>query len=148
MDTSVNDVKSTKVREIAVGFDLTDTYSQISFGPADTEEVNTLSMVPGGASYLIPTVLFRRREVNQWYAGIDAVKNADQDGFIVDRLLSRAAAGEEIVLGSEHYRPSALIALFMRRVLSLLSVVEPVNRITAFMFTVDFLDNNMAAALT
>ena len=148
MDIQVNDAKKQKTREIAVGFDLTDTYSQISFGPADTEEVNTLSMVPGGASYLIPTVLFRRREVNQWYAGIDAVKNSNQDGFIVDKLLSKAAAGEEIVLGNEHYRPSALIALFMRRVLSLMGVVEPVNRIKSFMITVEFLDNNMAAALT
>ncbi len=144
---NINEIKKSGGKEIAVGFDLTDTYSQISFGRVDGEDVDTLSMIQGGASYLIQTALFRRREVNQWYAGVEAVKNIEADGYYVDKLLSKAASGEEIVLGTEHYRPSALIALFMRRVLSLLNVVEPINRISSFMITVDSLDNNMAKVL-
>ena len=57
------DFKKPNTEEYAVGFDLTDAYSQISYTRMDDEKVDTLSVVPGGASYLIPTVLFKRKEV-------------------------------------------------------------------------------------
>ncbi|MBR5897218.1 MAG: hypothetical protein IKZ39_06330, partial [Lachnospiraceae bacterium] len=47
--------------EFAVGFDLTDAYSQVSFCRMDDDKADTMSVVPGGASYLIPTALFKRR---------------------------------------------------------------------------------------
>lgn len=147
MDLSFSAPKP-NIGEIAVGFDLTDTFSQVSYGVIDSEEVDTLSTIAGSANYLIPTALFKRREVNQWYAGKDAVKNAEEDGFFVDRLLSKAMAGEEVTVGDEKFRPSALIALFMKRTLSLISMVAPVNRITSFMVTVDTLDENMIRVLS
>ena len=93
--------------EFAVGFDLTDTYSQISYTRMDDEKVDTLSVVPGGNSSLIPTALFKRKEVNQWFAGNDAVRNRDTDGFFVDMLLERAMPGVDIAVGDESFRPSA-----------------------------------------
>ncbi len=147
MDSGFGSERKVNPGEFSVGIDLTDTYSQISYGLADGDEVKTLAMTMGGTDFLIPTALFRRREVNQWYVGEDAVKNAGGDGFYVDKLLSKAAVGEEITLGSEKYRPSALIALYLRRLLSLLSVEVPVARIASLMITVEELDNNMAAVL-
>ena len=134
--------------EFAVGFDLTDTYSQISYTRMDDEKVDTLSVVPGGNSYLIPTALFKRKEVNQWFAGNDAVRNRDTDGFFVDRLLERAMPGEDIAVGDENFRPSALIALFMKRSLSLLSMNVPLNKISSLMITVSSLDDRMVEVLT
>ncbi|MBO4678349.1 MAG: hypothetical protein J5626_01620, partial [Lachnospiraceae bacterium] len=142
------DLRKPNTDEFAVGFDLTDTYSQVSFCRFDDDKADTLSIVPGGASYLIPTALFKRREVNQWFAGVDAVKNRDTDGFFVDRLIKRALAGEEIQVGDESFRPSALIALFMKRTLSLLSMTVPLNRITSLMITVPSLDDKMVEVLT
>ena len=134
--------------EFAVGFDLTDAYSQVSFCRMDDDKADTMSVVPGGASYLIPTALFKRREVNQWFAGVDALKNRDTDGYYVDRLLEKALAGEEIQVGEESFRPSALIALFMKRTLSLLSMNVPLNRIASLMITVSSLDDKMVEVLT
>lgn len=147
MDVS-SELKKQNSRELAVGFDLTDTYSQVSFGFLDSENVETVSTVAGASNYLIPTALFKRREVNQWYAGKDAVKNAEEDGFFVDKLISKAILKEEVSVGDETFRPSALIALFMKRTLSLLNVVAPISKITSFMVTVDALDENMVNVLT
>lgn len=133
--------------EIAVGFDLTDTYSQVSYGYTDSEGVETLSTIVGASNYLVPTALFKRREVNQWYAGKEAVKNADQDGFFVDRLLERALEGNDIEVGDDKFRPSALIALFMKRTLSLMAMVAPLGRISSFMVTVDTLNEQMVSVL-
>lgn len=140
--------KKPNTDDFAVGFDLTDTYSQISFTRFDDEKVDTLSAQPGGNSYLIPTALFKRKEVNQWFAGNDAVKNRDGDGFFVNRLLERAVSGDEIQVGDESFRPSALIALFMKRSLSLLSMNVPLNRISSLMITVSQLDDKMVEVLT
>ncbi|MCR5278485.1 MAG: hypothetical protein K6E19_03500 [Lachnospiraceae bacterium] len=148
MDNGLGGERKVNPGEIAVGIDLTDTYSQVSYGIADAKDVDTLSVINGGNEYMIPTALFRRREVNQWYFGADAVRNADGDGYYVDRLITRAEEGQEIVLGNEHYRPSALIALFIRRLLSMLNMLAPTNRIATLMITVDNLDDNLAAVLS
>ncbi len=140
--------KKPNTSDIAVGFDLTDTFTQISFGRVDGEGVETLSTVAGSNSYLIPTALFKRREVNQWFAGKEAVKYEGEDGYFVDRLLEKALIGEEVTVGEESFRPVSLLALFMKRTLSLISVMAPINRICSFMVTVDNLDNKMVEILT
>ncbi len=147
MDNGLGEERKVNPGELAVGIDLSDTYSQVSYGIADGKNVETLSLVNGGSEFMIPTALFRRKEVNQWYVGPDAVRNADGDGYYVDRLISKAVADEEIVLGGEHYRPSALIALFIRRLLSMLKMVAD-NRIATLMITVDVLDEALTKALS
>lgn len=133
---------------IAVGFDLTDTYSQVSYGYIDKEGVETLSTVAGSSNYRIPTALFKRREVNQWFAGKEAVRYKDTDGYFIDNLLQKAEEEEEIKIGEEAYKPSALIALFMKRTLALVSMIEPLNKIESFMVTVDELDSKMVTVLS
>lgn len=135
--------------EIAIGLDLTDTYSQISYGYIeDSEEVETLSYVAGGSNYLIPTVLFKRREVNQWYAGYEAVKNVDMDGILVDHILTRARNEEMITVGDESFKPASLIALYIKRILAMVNIVAPITRIGSFMITVDTLDDKMVELLS
>lgn len=142
------DLRKPNTDEFAVGFDLTDSYSQVSFCRFGDDKADTLSVVPGGASYLIPTALFKRREVNQWFAGVEALKNRENDGFFVDRLLERAVSESEIQVGEESFRPSALIALFMKRTLSLLSMTVPLSKIASLMITVSSLDDKMVEVLT
>ena len=133
--------------EIAIGFDLTDTYSQVSYALMDENHVETFSVVPGTFSYRIPTALFKRREVNQWFSGKDAVNNKDSDGYFVDRLVSLAKE-ETVKIGDEELKPSALIALFMKRTLSIVSFSFPTNKIVSFMVTVENLDENMVKVLS
>lgn len=132
--------------ELAIGFDLTDTFSEVSFSVVDSEEVSTLSMVAGGTSYLIPTVLFKRSEVNQWFVGKDAIRFKDTDGFFVDHIVKRINE-EEIMVGMESFKPSALIALFMRRALSMVSTFMPGKDIVSLMVTVSDLDTRTVEVL-
>lgn len=133
--------------EVSVGLDLTDTYSQLSFGPVDGDNIETLSQSAGGDDYMIPTVLFKRQEVNQWYAGKEALKNAGQEGYLLDRLLSRAYESEEITVGEETFKSASLLALFMKRALSMLSISVSLSKIASLMITVDNLDDRMVALL-
>ena len=83
-------------KEFAIGIDITDTYSQISVAGVESESVETISVVPGQTNFLVPTALFKRAEVNQWFVGNDAVKYKDTEGYFVDGLISKARAGAEV----------------------------------------------------
>ncbi len=134
---------------VLVGYDLGDDYSQISYCLYGKEDVDTVAAVAGTKQYNIPTMLCKRAGVNQWFYGRDAVKNADEEGmFPVGRLVSLARGGDMIELDGESYDPVALLTLFLRRSMSIMSFVATADKIDAIMFTVDEPDDRMVEVLS
>lgn len=134
--------------KLAVGYDLGDLVSQISYSFLDEAEPETLSTVAGGENYNIPTMLAKRLNVNQWFYGKDAKKAAqDGDGILVENLLSLARAGEPVTIEGESFEPAAMLALFMKRTMSLLSMIAPIEKIEVFVVTVETLDRDMIEIL-
>lgn len=134
--------------KVVIGFDLGDNFSQISFLGLNDEEPTTISAVTGTQMYNIPTVLAKRPNVGQWFYGREALKYVNNGGILVDRLLSKAIRGEEVIVESESYDPIALLALFVKRALSLLNMQVSVKDIEAFMFTVDELNSRTVEVLS
>lgn len=133
---------------VLVGYDLGEQYSQISYCVYGNEDVDTVATVVGTKQYNIPTVLCKRKGVNQWFYGKDAVKNSEEeDMFAVENLLSLARKGENVTLDGESYDPVALVTLFMRRSLTLMNLIASIENIAAIMFTVDELDDRMVEIL-
>lgn len=137
-----------------VGYDLGRTASQISFCILNygvetaPEEVETISSVAGTEQYNIPTVLCKRRGVNQWFYGKEALRYAkEENGILVEDLLTLAERGEDVVIEGESYDPAALLTLFVKRSLSLLGMRLSVNQIESFMFTVEDLTPRMVDTL-
>ena len=134
---------------VLVGYDLGDVSSQISYCLYGKGEAETAAVVAGTKQYNIPTMLCKRKGVNQWFYGRDAVKNAgEEDMFPVERLVSLARAGEMIELDGESYDPVALLTLFLKRSMSIMSFVATVDRIDAVMFTLDEPDDRMVEVLS
>ncbi len=134
---------------VLVGYDLGDVYSQISYCLYEKEDVSTIAVVAGTKQYNIPTMLCKRAGVNQWFYGRDAVKNADEEGMIPVRgLLSLAKKGDMIEVDGETYDPVALLTLFLRRSMSLMSFIATVDKIDAVMFTADEPDDRLVAVLS
>ncbi len=133
---------------ILVGYDLGDDYSQISYHIYGQDNVETVATTVGTKQYNIPTVLCKRKGVNQWFYGKDAVKNREQgeDGTVAD-LLTLARKGETVEIEGESYDPIALLTLFLKRSLTLMNFIAPVENIDAIMFTVDELDDRMVEVL-
>ena len=134
---------------VLVGYDLGEQYSQISYCVYGQEDVDTVATVVGTKQYNIPTMLCKRTGVNQWFYGKDAVKNADEEGMIpVAGLISLARKGEEVKLDGESFDPVALLTLFLKRSMTLMSFIAPIDKIDAIMFTVDELDDRMVEILS
>lgn len=134
--------------KLAVGYDLGDSVSQISYSFLDKTEPETLSTVAGGENYNIPTMLAKRTNVNQWFYGKDALKAVqDGDGILVENLVSLARAGEPVTIDGNTFEPAAMLALFMKRTMSLFSMVAPIEKIDVFVVTVNELDRDMVEIL-
>ncbi len=134
--------------KLAVGYDLGDSVSQISYSFLEKAEPETLSTVAGGENYNIPTKLAKRLNVNQWFYGKDALKaEQDGDGVLVENLVSLARKRETVTIEGNTFEPVAMLALFMKRTMSLLSTIAPIEKIDVFVVTVDELDRDMVEIL-
>lgn len=135
--------------KIIVGYDLGDATSQISYCRADGTEPETASVVAGEEQYNFPTVLGKRLEVNQWAYGREALKLAENgSGILVERLLTLAREGAEVEIGEERFDPVALLALFLKRSLSLLGMIALPEQIEVLMITVENLDQRTIEVLS
>lgn len=134
--------------KLVVGYDLGDTVSQISYSYPEKAEPETLSTVAGGENYNIPTILAKRANVNQWFYGKDALKAAREgEGVLVENLVSLARTGEPVTIEGNTFEPAAMLALFMKRTMSLFAMVAPIEKIEVFVVTVDKLDRVMVEIL-
>lgn len=125
-------------KKVAVGYDLGQSFAQISYCGLEETEPETISAVAGTEQYNIPAVLCKRSGVGQWYYGKEAIKFAkEEDGILVENLLALAERGEDVMVEGEAFDPVALLTLFVKRSLSLLNMRISLNQIEAFMFTVD-----------
>lgn len=133
---------------VLVGYDLGEQYAQISYCLMGEGDVETVAPVVGTKQYNIPFMLCKRKGTNQWLYGKEAVKSAgEEDLSPVEGILALAREGQEIELDGETYDPVALLTLFIRRSLGLLSIIVPVDGIAAILFTVDRMDDRMVEVL-
>lgn len=135
--------------KLIVGYDLDDEYSQISYRIADGE-VETLSLVAGTENFNIPTVLCKREGVNQWFYGREAIRYAEENqGILVKNLLKLATDGEMVQIEGRAFDPVALLTLFVKRSLGMLSQVSAsAEHIDAMMITCRKLDHRTLEVLS
>lgn len=137
--------------KIIIGYDLGNVFSQISYAYLSQDsEVETLSCVAGEEYYNIPTMLCKRRGMAQWFFGREALRFAQdnpEEAIVVDNLVELAMAGEQVLIDEESYEPVALLTLFVKRSLGLLSMVSAPERIVAMMITSRRLDGRLIEVL-
>lgn len=123
-----------------LGMDLDDWSAQISFWLPGAQTPETIS-TGDGEEDRIPAVLCRRTERDVWTYGKEALETARRGGGVLaDRLLSRALAGEQLEIGGEWFEAAALLALFIKRSLSLLGGAMRPEKADFFMFTLERVD--------
>ena len=131
-----------------LGYDLGAACSQISYLSLSESEPKTLSVKTGAQIYDIPTVLAKRRDVNQWFFGREAVKQSMEGNAVpVTDMLEKALENEPVFVGDEEYDAVSLLALFVKRSLSMLSMEVDASQIRGIMFTCARLDARMVEVL-
>lgn len=103
-----------------LGLELNQDFAMISSCIDPAAEPETISRVTGSEQYQIPVMLCKRRGIGQWFYGDEAQRIADErEVIVVDDLYRRALSGETITVEEENYPAEELLALFLRKVLTL-----------------------------
>jgi len=119
-----------------IGYDISTEYSQISFWSSADEAPTTVSLTSGSEDYNIPACLFKRSDVNQWYFGKEAINFSEvEQGQLIKNLWEMALIGEQVKVVDSEFDPVALLALFIKRSLSLIKNIK-MEKIAGIMFTV------------
>lgn len=134
--------------KMIIGYDLSYQYAQISYCHLNGDVPETYALVGGTRQYNIPVCLFKRKEVNQWFLGKEAVAFSKQEeGTLLDDLLKAALEQEETIIGEEVFESIALLALFVKRSLYLPGKECRLDKAAGIMFTVPFLNEKMISLL-
>lgn len=127
--------------EYYLGIDLNDQYAMISYYQLNMNEPETVSTVAGSQLYQVPVILAKRKGIGQWYYGDDANKMAKTSEMIcVDQLLKRAISSEVIRIEGESYDSVELLALFMKKLMSLPEKLGNTSEYTRVVVTVEKLN--------
>ena len=137
-----------KKGRLLAGLELGNSISQLSYCYSDRTVPETVSTMTGQEKFSIPTVLGKRSDVNQWFWGEDALSKEGDDVLVVKNLLQNARAGENVTIESEEFAASSLLALFVKRCLSLVNFVSGGPESDYLMITCDHLDATMIDVMT
>ncbi len=133
--------------KLLVGYDIGSEFAQISYCMGD-KEVETLSSVAGEESYNVPMVLCKRQGVNQWFYGKEALRCAQEGGgILIENILQLALDGESVQIDGTSFDPIALLSLFVKRSLGMLSQVAGSDRLAGLMITCEKPDGRMIEVL-
>jgi hypothetical protein len=107
-------------KELYLGCDLNRKYAQISCYQPGRAEPETISIYEEEEKYVIPLIVARHVMGGAWYFGDDALRLRTSPNVVyADDLLERALKEETVVLGTEPYEASDLLALFLQKLLEL-----------------------------
>lgn len=126
-------------RSFVLGIDISDEKAQISYMMTGASQPDTLSVKAGADEYDVPVILAKSLDEDRWLYGREAVAALDEDKDKriepVRELLSKAAAGGERIVDGESYDNVSLLSLYLKRLLSLLSMEMDRSQITTVVFT-------------
>lgn len=131
------------------GYDMDGRYAQISYCLPGNGQPETVSQTAGEEEFLIPAMLARCTDRDLWLYGKEARMSAEKgEATAVTDLLEKAVQKEEVFVGGQSFDPVALLSLFFKRTLSLLSPALAPGKIRAFAFTVEEVTGPVIDVLT
>ena len=109
-----------EVRNILIGLDLTAKGSQTSYYDRQTKEPVSAPVKVGTNLYVYPTAICKMEGRKEWHTGIEAGYFGSQPGGIaVPDFFERLSGTQSCQVEGRDYRPSELLAIYLRDLLML-----------------------------
>lgn len=125
-----------ETRNIMIGFDFGEKDSQISYYDRQEKEPISISPKMGSNQYEFPTLLSKKPGEMLWHIGLEAEYFVKQQGEILVESFYRCCNGTDYVfVDGEMVSPHDLLAQYLKEVLKLLGISDPVRQISSIMTT-------------
>lgn len=108
------------IEAYGMGLDIASDFSQISYIAGDMKEPKSISTIQGETKYLIPTLMYKVKNSEDWYIGDQAKLKSyedDDESYTVRNLLDMVYDGEELYLDDTCYTAAKLLRIFIGKLL-------------------------------
>lgn len=123
-------------KNLIIGYDLGDKYSQISWYDDKKGETESVCVVGTAEVSQIPTALCKNEETDIWLYGHAAIEAANQGkGTLITHFAADYEAYPKLHIGGYTYEKKELIGIFIRESLKLLETYFPVYAIAYMTIT-------------
>lgn len=128
-----------EIRKVYAGYDLGEEYCQISlFSRENSPEPISVATLLGGEKISIPMVLAKKKKVEQWYYGEEAVKQIELGEAVpVDDIYQGSIRKETIEIEGKQYEVVLLLQMYVKKTLGLLLSYVSLEKIEMCTFAVD-----------
>lgn len=135
-------------KQLYIGFDLDNSYSQITYYVMGMKQPQSISPIVGGDNYLIPTVMLRKNN-GQWVYGDDAITGKEKsEGVFIDNILEHALKDDSFEIDGENFSFFSCLEQFVKKVLKLAYIASGASDSRRkIVFTTRNLDSNMVNLL-
>ncbi len=131
-------------KNLYVGFDLCNEYSQISCFHPKTGEVETIGLRGEESYHLIPTVLGVTEIKKEWLFGEYAQMMAEhKDGVLVDNIVEKIIMEQPFEIYGVSFEPTVILAKFFKKSLVLLKRYYPNETILKLVVTVEQMNGTL-----
>ena len=110
------------IKTCAMGIDISSDYTQISYVISGENEPKSLSVKPGEDKYLIPTIMYKIKNANDWCIGDDAKHRSyenDDENYVVRDLLSRIKSKDVMYLDDVKYSSVELLKIYFEELFAM-----------------------------
>ena len=127
-------------KKIYVGIDLDGDVAMVSFS-YENGEPETVSPFTGSEIFSIPMAVCLKRDEGGWAYGEEARRIAKAGlGHCEERLFERACRGEQVQMGTKLYALSDLLAMFLKKMVTLAGRLGPKISLSQLVITTRTLD--------
>ena len=114
-ETIINEITDNKIEIFALGIDFANDYTQISLMGTNDKKPVSLSTLKGDKRYLIPTVLYKKKEINEWCIGDNAVQlnyDDDDDNQTVKNIVDIITKNDDVLVENKIYSPKDILDIY------------------------------------
>lgn len=131
-----------EMRKVYAGYDLGKEHCQISlFSPKYGSEPISVATLLGGDKIRIPMILAKKKKLEQWYYGEEAVKQIELgEALAVENLFEGSKRQETIELEGKEYEMVLLLQMFVRKTFGLVLSYVSLDKIQMCTFAVEKID--------
>ena len=138
------------IEAYGIGLDIAADFSQISYIAGDMKEPKSISTIPGETKYLIPTLMYKVKNSDDWYIGDQAKLKSyedDDERYTVRNLIDMIYEGEELYLDDTKYTAVKLLRIYVEKLLTEAKRLENVDRAKFISVTVEKSDKIIIDAI-
>jgi hypothetical protein len=116
-------------KNLIVGFDLCESYTQLSV-------FNKKALEPETINITVPTALGIKNDKKEWLFGEEAYQlSAKGEGIVIDKLLEKVCLGEDVEIFAVKFSPITLMEKYLRKCLQILKKYYPTESILMLCIT-------------